>query len=324
MKPEEHHESTDREDDDAGRQADDGDGRVEHRVHEPRRRDEQEARQADRQEADDIPGQALLRRQGPDLALDADPLADGVGDRVQDLGEVAADLVLDRDRGRHELEVVRPYAADHVLEGLLERQAEVHLADDPPELGGDRRSGLTDDELDGLQERRSGAQRVGDERDRVRERLVERVEASRLAPSQPELGEHEPDEAADQHEERVAERREARPTARASRSGMPIVDASPDHEELGRLELEVCARDLARQVGTVVAPLDRLVEVGERGALGDQVGDRPLAASWTRPWSRSCSTHSVPAGPRCRSSRSSRRRRRSAGWPTRRHRPRRG
>ena len=131
-------------------------GRIEeHRIHEPGRRDEQEAGEADRQEADDVAGQALLRRQGPDLALDADALADRVGDRVEDLGEVAADLVLDRDGGRHQLEVVGPHAADHVLERLLERQAEVDLADDAAELGRDRRARLADDELDGLQERRT-------------------------------------------------------------------------------------------------------------------------------------------------------------------------
>ena len=115
-------------------------GRVgEHRVHEAGRGDEQEAGEADRQEADDVARQPLLGGQGPDLALDPDPLADRVGDRVEDLGEVAADLVLDRDGGRHELEVVRPHAADHVLERLVERQAEVHLADDPAnsvEIGG--------------------------------------------------------------------------------------------------------------------------------------------------------------------------------------------
>ena len=44
---------------------------------------------------DDVAGHALLGGEGPDLALDAHALADGEGDRVEDLGEVAADLVLD-------------------------------------------------------------------------------------------------------------------------------------------------------------------------------------------------------------------------------------
>ena len=129
--------------------------------------------------ADDVAGQPLLRGQGPDLALDPDALADRVGDRVEDLGEVAADLVLDRDGGGHQLEVVRAHAADHVLERLVERQAEVDLADDPAELGRDRRPRLAHDELDGLEERRAGAQGVGDQGDRVRQLLVERVRAGR-------------------------------------------------------------------------------------------------------------------------------------------------
>ena len=97
-----------------------------------------EAREAEGQQPDDVARQALLGRQGPDLALDPDAFADGEGDRVEDLGEVAADLVLDGDGGRHQLEVVGPDPPDHVLEGGVERQAQVHLADDPPELGRDR------------------------------------------------------------------------------------------------------------------------------------------------------------------------------------------
>ena len=87
----EHHEPADREDDDAGGQADEVDAGVEHRLHEARGGDEQEAGQPDRQEADDVTRQPLLRGQGLDLALDADALADGERDRVEDLGEVAAD-----------------------------------------------------------------------------------------------------------------------------------------------------------------------------------------------------------------------------------------
>ena len=144
--------------------------------------------------ADDVARQALLRGEGPDLALDPDAFADRVGDRVEDLGEVAADLVLDADGGGHQLEVVGPHAADHVLERLVERKAEVDLADDPAELGRDRRTRLANDELDRLQERRAGAQGVGDEGDRVRELLVERAEPAVLAAGQPEARQQEADE----------------------------------------------------------------------------------------------------------------------------------
>jgi hypothetical protein len=119
--PKEHHEAADQEDDDAGRQAEDLRGIGEHGLHEARRGDEQEGCQSDRQAGHDVARQALLRGEGPDLALDPNAFADRVGDRIEDLGEVATDLVLDADGGRHQLEVVRADTADHVLEGLVER-----------------------------------------------------------------------------------------------------------------------------------------------------------------------------------------------------------
>ena len=54
--------------------------------------EEQDAGQADRQQGDDVAAVALHGGQGLDLALDAEPLADREGDRVEDRGEVAADL----------------------------------------------------------------------------------------------------------------------------------------------------------------------------------------------------------------------------------------
>ena len=207
MKPMNIMKSAEDQDHNAGREAQHGRWVEEHRFHEVGGGDEQEAGERDRQEADDVAGQALLRRQGPDLALDAHSLADGVGDRVQDLGEVAADLVLDGDGRGHQLEVVRPNAADHVLECLLERQAQVHLADDPTELGRDRRPGLAHDELDGLQEGRTGAQRVGDQGDGVRQLLVEGAEAAILAAAEPEARQHEADQRSDEQDEGRVERR---------------------------------------------------------------------------------------------------------------------
>src|SRR3990172_4826408 len=135
-------------DDDPGRQAADVDLRIPHRVEEARRGEEDEAGEAEGQEAHHVARQALLRRQRPDLALDADSLADRERDRVEDLGRVAADLVLDVDGGGHQLEVVGADAPDHVLHGLVEGQAQVDLADDPGELGRDRRPRLAGDHAD--------------------------------------------------------------------------------------------------------------------------------------------------------------------------------
>src|SRR5439155_16409406 len=103
----EHHESTKHEDDDSRGQAEDFGRLFEHGLEEVGCGDEQEAHQGDRQESDDVARKALLSGQGPDLALDPDALPDGERDRVEDLGEIAADGVLDRDGRRHQLEVVR-------------------------------------------------------------------------------------------------------------------------------------------------------------------------------------------------------------------------
>src|ERR1700704_4233989 len=135
--PDEHHETAEGQDDDPGRKAEDAGRVLEHRIHEVGSCKEEEAGQGDRQEADHVARQALLRGEGADLALDPDALTDRERDGVQDLGEVATDGVLDGDGGGHQLEVVRAHTPDHVLERRLERQAEVDLADDPPEFGRD-------------------------------------------------------------------------------------------------------------------------------------------------------------------------------------------
>src|SRR5690242_5899570 len=205
----EHHEPAEEQDDHPERQAEGLRRLGEHRVHEVRRGDEQEAGEADGQEADDVARQSLLRRQRPDLALDPDPFADRERDRVEDLGEVAADGVLDVDGGGHQLEVVGPNAADHVLHRLLERQAEVDLADDPAELGRDRRPGLADDELHRLEERGAGPEAVGQERDRVRPLRVEGVQPAGLPAAEPEAREHEANQHAGQESDRASERRQA-------------------------------------------------------------------------------------------------------------------
>src|SRR4051812_18998785 len=126
-----HHYGGEADQDDAQRDPDDLGRLLEHRVEERRRGKEDEEREGERQAADHVARHPLLGRQRPDLALDPDALADREGDRVEDLGEVAADLVLDRDRGGHQLEVLGLHASDHVLDRGVERQAEVDLADDP-------------------------------------------------------------------------------------------------------------------------------------------------------------------------------------------------
>ena len=78
---------------------------------------------------------ALLGGECLDLTLDANSFANGEGDGVQDLGEVAADLVVDRDGRGHQLEVVRLDATRQVGQRVVQWQTEVDLADDARELG---------------------------------------------------------------------------------------------------------------------------------------------------------------------------------------------
>src|SRR3954454_3711289 len=92
-----HHQPAEAEDEVAGRLTEQLGRLLEHGRHERGRDDRQENDQRDRQEADHVARHALLRGERPDLTLDPDTLANGVRDGVEDLGEVAADLVLNCD-----------------------------------------------------------------------------------------------------------------------------------------------------------------------------------------------------------------------------------
>src|SRR4029077_16878542 len=78
----------------------------EQRLHKLRVDEVQSDHDRDGQKRDEVTGVASLRGQGADLALDADALADGECDRVQDLGKVSTDLLLYADGCHHEVEVV--------------------------------------------------------------------------------------------------------------------------------------------------------------------------------------------------------------------------
>src|SRR5207302_1644851 len=83
-----------------------------------------------------------------------------------DVRDVSTDLRLDADGGDHEVEVVAFDPADEVRERLLHAQAEVHLADDAPQLRAHRRGRFTRHELDRLEEARARAQGVREQHDR--------------------------------------------------------------------------------------------------------------------------------------------------------------
>jgi len=105
--------------------------------------------------------------------------------------------------------------------------------------------------------------------------LLIALRAAVLAPAQPDPRDHEADEPADEDEDRVAERRdEDRQDEHEDRH--PDGDACPDREVLADLEAEVRPGELARQVRAEVALLDDLVEIRQRGALGDEIREPAL------------------------------------------------
>src|SRR5450759_84009 len=166
-KAHEHHHPGADEDDQTRGQTRDLRRLFEHRLHEARCQDHQDGDQTDGKARDDVTRHALLGRERLDLALDPDSLADGKGDGVENLGQVASDLVLDRDRGGHQFQVIGADTPDHVLEGGLKCDNEVDLTNDAAELRGDRWLSLANDHLDRLKERGAGPKSVGGEGDRV-------------------------------------------------------------------------------------------------------------------------------------------------------------
>src|ERR1035437_2911468 len=112
-----------------------------HRPEVRRRDDGEHAGHGERQAGDDDPRDARLRRQRADLTLDADALADRVRNGVEDFGEVAAADPLDLQRGDQQVEVLGLVALHHVVERLVDTDAERDLAGGPRELLADRRGG---------------------------------------------------------------------------------------------------------------------------------------------------------------------------------------
>ena len=98
--------------------------------------------------------------------------------------------------------------------------------------------------------------------------LLNALEAAALAAAEPEARQQEADEGADDQRERRPQRRQAeREDDEQERNADDR--CAPDGEELGRLELEVGAGELAGEVRPEVALLDDPVELGEGDALLD-------------------------------------------------------
>ena len=78
------------------------------------------------------------RCQRPKVFEYAEALADGVGDLLQNLGEVSARLALDHDRRDAEAQVEQGHALRQVFERELERESEVLLLVSLSELSRNR------------------------------------------------------------------------------------------------------------------------------------------------------------------------------------------
>ena len=257
----------DDEEDDAHRQAEHLGRLLEHLGHVGRADEEEEPGQADRQQGDHVAAVALHGGQRIDLADDADPLANREGDLVEDRREVATDLGLDLDGGDHQVEVLGGDAADEVVERRLEGEAQLHLADDALELLADRWPRLAGDELHALEERGAGAKRVREQRDRVGQLVRERLEPAVLAAVEVEARRVE---AEDERDDQCAP--DSGSPGRRTRAMKATSDEAdrrdrPEDEELGRLHLQVRAREVRGQPGREVLALDDARESGDHGGL---------------------------------------------------------
>ena len=170
------------------------------------------------------------------------------------------------DGGGHQLQVLGADATDHVVERLLEGQAQVDLADDAVELGGDRAaaSRARPSRWPAGTRSRRAAQLAMSVMVSARSSLnaLRRLPLRRLSQKR---GSHQPTTARDERTRAGCRARAGRSRpGRTTTAGMPTMRRGADGQELAGLECEVGARQLARQVGAPVAPLDDAVEARQR------------------------------------------------------------
>src|SRR5262249_43608199 len=123
----------------------------------------------DREQREHPRGEAPFRGEHLDLPTEHRALAEGVGNRVEDLGQVPADLPLDVDRKHRPLDGGTPHPLGESLERILRRPPQSDLGDHPLELRGGRLRDLLRHRVERLQEavprserRRHDGQDVGE------------------------------------------------------------------------------------------------------------------------------------------------------------------
>src|SRR5512132_3134769 len=160
-----------------------------------------------RQEREHPGGESALRGEHLDLPTEHRALPEGVGDRVQDLREVPADLALDVDREHRPHEVGAPDALGERRQRVLRGPAQTDLGHHALELGGGGMRDLLRHRVQRLEEAVPGAERGRQDREHVGKLVAQVLGALAERTPEHERGEGRADPRHDQREERVAEQR---------------------------------------------------------------------------------------------------------------------
>ena len=140
-----------------------------------------------RQRQQHVAGEAAVRGVHAHLPQDLEALAHDVREVVEDLGQVAARLALNRDRGHEELHVENRHALGHLVEHVAQRQTEVLLLERLLELDADRRRQFVGHHAHRGLEGVAGTNRPRQQIQRFRELFFELLHALRALVAQPDV-----------------------------------------------------------------------------------------------------------------------------------------
>ena len=203
----------------------------------------EEDRHAERQRRDDDALQLSLAGQGADPSLQPEPLADGSGDRLEHLRQVAAHLA--RQIGRHgdQVQVFAPHPPRHRRERLVRGHAHLHFLEVEPEFLPEWRRRVARGLLHRLVESETRAKRIGHVLQRLGELCIESPEA---APPMDAHGQRGREET-----QRGCQRGEERPAGPQSDRGEQDHRGDVQQHELPWLDEEEHRREIAQRSGDV-------------------------------------------------------------------------
>ena len=224
---------------------------------------EQRDREGDEEGQPDqhVGGRAAHRRQRADLARELLPLADGVGDHVEEPGEAASDLALDRHRGDHEGEVLGADPLGGIGKRLVHRAPEARVADDAAELLAGGLLALVDEGLDPLLEAVAGLQRGRERDEQVGKLVFEGQHPPLRLERDPEVRKQGADAERDQDPHRRASGQRGEEHEQEAASGHQVEELDRTQGHVGALELGV---HLLPQAPVAEGLLGQAEEPGER------------------------------------------------------------